>query len=71
MGDLLLRDQRVTNQCGAVQVLAVHIYGGDLPVFVGGVIVNAARGVAAGGVQGDLILPIAYFTAAALLFYRS
>ena len=40
-------EQRIMGEGAALQIGAVHIYGGDLPVFVGGVIVNALVSIAA------------------------
>ena len=62
--------QRVAGQLGAVQVFPVHIHSGDLVVAVGRVVINAFVGVAAAGVERDLILAAVQLTAAALLFDR-
>lgn len=53
----------------ALQIGAVHIYGGNLRVAVGGVVVDAAGGIAAGGINSDLILAGGHLTAAAYLLH--
>ena len=68
--NLFALHQRVAGQLGAVQVFPVHIHSGDLVVAVGRVVINAFVGVAATGVEGDLILAAVQLTAAALLFDR-
>ena len=51
----------------SLQILPIHIHPGDLTVFIGGVIVNATVRIAAGGVDGDLILSLTHMHAAPLL----
>ena len=53
--DLLPGHQRIADQSAALQVFPVQVHGGDLAVFVGGVVVNAPVGIAAAGVNGDLV----------------
>ena len=48
--NMLACHQRKADQPAAVQLAAVEVHGGDLTVFVGGVIVDALGGVTAGGV---------------------
>lgn len=55
----------------ALQIGAVHIYGGNLRVAVGGVVVDAAGGIAAGGINSDLILAGGHLTAAAYLLHAA
>lgn len=55
----------------ALQIGAVHIYGGNLRVAVGGVVVDAAGGIAAGGINSDLILAGGHLTAAAHLLHAA
>ena len=55
----------------ALQIGAVHIYGGNLWVAVGGVVVDAAGGIAAGGINSDLILAGGHLTAAAHLLHAA
>lgn len=62
--------QRVARELAAVEVHTVHVHGGDLVVAVGRVVVDALVGVAAAGVQGDLVLAAVQLAAAALLFDR-
>ena len=49
----------------------MHIHSGDLAVFIGGVVINAFVGIAAAGVQGNLVLTVVQLAAAALLLYRA
>ena len=44
-----------------------HIYRGDAAVIVGRVIVDPAAGIAAGGVDGNLVFAVRDLTAAARL----
>ena len=59
--------QRIADQPVPIKAFPVHIDGSDLVVAVGRVVVNALVGVAAAGVQGDLVLAAVQLTAAALL----
>ena len=63
--------QRIANKLSAVKIFTVHIDARYLMVFVGGIIVNSLVGITAGGVNGDLVLPLPYITAAALLIYAA
>ena len=45
----------------------MQIYAGNLTVFVGGVVINSLAGIAAGGVQGDLITVVVHPGTAARL----
>ena len=45
----------VAGEGGGGEVGAVQVDGGDLAVFVGRVVINAARGIAAGRVLRDLV----------------
>ena len=47
----------------------MHVYGGNLVVFVGCIVVDSFGGVAAGGVEGDFVFVLVYFAAATLLIY--
>ena len=64
-------EQRIMGEGAALQIGAVHIYGGNLRVAVGGVVVDAAGGIAAGGIKSDLIFSLSYFAAASLLVHRA
>ena len=68
--DRSLLDDRIAHQSGRLQILMVHVDRGDLAVVVGGVVVDAFVCVAAGGVEGDLILAV-FEEAASLLFHGS
>ena len=68
--DLLIENQGITDESGAVQILPVHIHGCNLVVIIGSVVVNAFVSVAAGGIDGDLIFA-AYIAAAPLLIHRA
>ena len=39
--------QRVADQHVAVEIFVVHVHGRDLPVVIGGVVIDAPGGVAA------------------------
>ena len=67
--DLPLRHSGIADESVPVQVLPVHVHGGDLPVIVGGVVVDPPVRVPAGGVQGHLIGPVRHLAAAALLLH--
>ena len=54
--DLLVLDGLVGDEAISIQILPVHIQGGDLVVVVGGVVIDALGHVAAAGIQGDLVL---------------
>lgn len=69
--DLLLCHQREPLDRCPIQHTAVKIHGGHLAVVIGGVIVDPLRGVAAGGVDGDLVAPVRQPTAAPLLVHRA
>ena len=47
----------------------MHVYGGNLVVFVGCIVVDSFGGVAAGGVEGDFLFFFCYFAATSLLVY--
>ena len=47
----------------------MHVYGGNLVVFVGCIVVDSFGGVAAGGVEGDFVFSFCYFAATSLLVY--
>ena len=52
--DVLLGQKGIRNRITSVEVLFEHVDGGDSAVFVGGVVVDAAFCIAAGGVdRGD------------------
>lgn len=65
--NILLCKNWVANQEGSVQVFVVHVYRGNLVIFVGCVVVDSFGGVAAGGVEGDFVFAFCYFAAASLL----
>ena len=67
--NILLCKNWVANQESSVQIFVVHVYGRNLVVFVGCVVVDSFGGVAAGGVDGDFIFSFCYFAAASLLVY--
>lgn len=69
--DLLALDERVGDELIGIQIFLIHIDGGNLGILVSGVIVNAAVHVAAGGVDGVLVLVPAQVDAAFLLVNRS
>ena len=69
--DLLALDERIGNQLFGIEVFLIHINGGNLRILVGRVVVNAARRVAAGGVNRDLVLSVRHLAAAALLIDRA
>ena len=69
--DLFSLHKRIARQRVAIQVFFVHIHRGDLMVVVGRVIVDAFIRVAAGSIDGDLILAIAHIAAAPLLVNRA
>ncbi len=54
MEDLLSENQRIGKKGLRFQVFLVHVDVGNLPVFIGGIVVHAARSIAAGGIDGDL-----------------
>ena len=58
---------RVAVKFASVEVFVVHVNGVDLVVVIGRVVVDALRRVAAGGVDGNLILVLSDLAAAALL----
>ena len=64
--DVPIRYKRVACQFRAVEVYAAHIYGGNLAVFVGGVVVNSFCRVAAGRIDSELVA-VVYRAAAILL----
>ena len=66
----LVTYQRIGHQFLAFQILPAHVYSGDLSVFIGGVIIDALPGVAAGGIGGKLVCFILQTDAAALLRHR-
>lgn len=67
--NILLCKNWVANQESSVQIFVVHIYCGNLVIFVGCVVVDSFSGVAAGGVDGDFIFSFCYFAAASLLVH--
>lgn len=69
--DLLLCRQREPLELCPIQPTAVKLHGGYLAVVVGGVIVDPTGGVAAGGIDGDLIAPVLQAAAAPLLIHRA
>ena len=69
--DLFALNDRITDKCPAVQIFPFHVNCGDLMIFVSGVVVDALVCVAAGGVEGDLILAVFEEAAASLLFHGS
>ena len=64
-------EQRIIGEGAALQIGAVHIYGGNLRVAVGGIVVDAEGGIAAGGINSDLILAGGHLTAAAHLLHAA
>ena len=58
-GDDLVFLEGIGAQLPAVQVFPVHVHGGDGAVVVGGVVVDAPVGVAAGAVNGQIQLSVA------------
>ena len=69
--DLFALNDRITDKCPSVQIFPFHVNCGDLMIFVSGVVVDALVCVAAGGVEGDLILAVFEEAAASLLFHGS
>ena len=69
--DLLLNNGGVGDEGLAVQVFFVEIYGGDLVVIVGGVIINPPGQVAAAGVEGDFVFVFFQSAQAALLVHAA
>lgn len=69
--DLLLCCQREPLDRCPIQLAAVKIHGGNLTVVIGGVIVDPLRGVAAGGIDGDLAASVLQAAAAPLLIHRA
>ena len=67
--NLLSGDQRITQEGSALQILWVHLDGADLAVGVGGVVIRAAVGAAAGGIAGKFIAAILQSAAAPGLGY--
>ena len=65
--DLLLFDQRIYTQAVSFQIFPVHIHGGNLTVFVGGIIINSSGSIAAAGIACKFIFFIAYTGQAPLL----
>ena len=53
--DLLAQNKRIGYERVGVQIFSAHIYGADLAVFVGGVIINPFIRVAAAAVKRELI----------------
>ena len=68
---LLFRNRLVNDQAVSIQILLVHIYGGDLMVIVGGVVVNPLAYIAAAGVEGDLIFLFLQTAQSPLLVYAA
>jgi len=66
---ILLLPQGILHQFAPLQFLPVEIHGGDLAVVVGLIIVDSPVGVAAGAVQGDLVLSLPQVDAAPLLLH--
>ena len=64
---MLTLHKRITNEFTTIQILMVHIYSGDLTVFIGGIIINPLARITAGAVDGDLILSVFQMDAAPLL----
>ena len=62
--DLLTANLRIRDDLISLEVFLVHIDGGDLAVFIGGIVVYAARGIAAGGIDRDFRLVLNHYTAA-------
>ena len=69
---ILLKDPRrlnhgVADELVGIEVLSVHIHSGNLAVFVGRIVIDAAGRVAAAGIERNFILAAVQLTAAALL----
>jgi hypothetical protein len=69
--DIFPGDQGVEEELFSVQVLVVHRYGADLPVFIGGVVIDPFVCIAAGGVNGFFIFAVFRFTVALYLLNSS
>ena len=52
--NLLVIYERIADELIAVEIFTVHIHGGDLPILIGGVIIDATIEVTARRVSGDL-----------------
>ena len=51
-------DQRIADKKAVVQLFAVHVYGSDLAISIGGVIVDPFICVAAGSIEGGFIVAV-------------
>ena len=69
--DLLIENQGITDESGAVQILPVHIHGCNLVVIIGSVVVNAFVSVAAGGINRNFVLIFLSLAAASLLVHTA
>ena len=69
--DMLSGNYRVAYKQGGVKLLPVHINGAYLVIVVGGVVIHARVGVAAGGVERQLAGAVLQHAAAPLLRRRA
>ena len=68
---LLFRNRLVNDQAVAIQILLVHIYGSDLVVIVGGVVINSLAYIAAAGVERDFVFLFLQAAQPTLLVYTA
>ena len=69
--DLTFLNQWIPCQCGSVQIFTMHVDRSDLVVFIGIVVINTFRGIAAGCIQGNLIFTLCHLTASSLFINRA
>ena len=66
--DLLAGDQRIADNTAPVQVFVCQPDCCNLLVFVGGIVVDSLAGIAAGGIDGDLVAILSLCTAPCLVY---
>ena len=69
--DLLLCYERIGDKRAAVEIFPVQIDRCQTAIIIGGIIIDAAVCIAAGGIDRALVLPVCHLAAAALLLYRA
>ena len=69
--NVLFCNNRITDEHISIQILMMHIHRADLVVFVSGVVVDSLCGIAAGSINGDLILIVFQTTAPSRLSHAS
>ena len=69
--DLLIFNCRILNQHCTIQILLMHIHGGNLVIIISCIIVNSSVRITAGSINRYLMLSVIQFTAAPLLVQRA